>query len=160
VTHRFAGLGDVKLLKHRDTGKIRLLMRRDKTLKIAANHLVIDDGKGTYNLKEHPSSDRSWQYCAQDFSEGETSLTTFAIRFGSADGVLGLSKISRAAKDTSPTNSSPVHWVNWTSRCVCVRVSGANTFKAKFEECQAENQGTGEGGDGSGGEEEEDDDDL
>ena len=60
-------------------------MRREKTLKIVANHLVIDDGKGTYNLKEHPSSDRSWTYTAQDFSDGETKLTTFAIRFANAD---------------------------------------------------------------------------
>lgn len=60
-------------------------MRREKTLKIVANHLVADDGKGTFALKEHPSSDRSWTYTAQDFSEGETKLTTFAIRFANAD---------------------------------------------------------------------------
>lgn len=61
-------------------------MRRDKTLKIVANHLVIDDGKGTFNLKEHPSSDKSWTYCAQDFSDGDAHQTTFAIRFANADG--------------------------------------------------------------------------
>ena len=75
----------MKLLKNRDTGKIRLLMRREKTLKICANHLVADDEKGTFKLKDHPSSDRSWTYTAQDFSEGETQLTTFAIRFANAD---------------------------------------------------------------------------
>lgn len=32
------GTGDVKLLKHKEKGTIRLLMRRDKTLKICANH--------------------------------------------------------------------------------------------------------------------------
>ncbi|KAF3850585.1 hypothetical protein F7725_012357, partial [Dissostichus mawsoni] len=32
------GTGDVKLLKHREKGTIRLLMRRDRTLKICANH--------------------------------------------------------------------------------------------------------------------------
>ncbi|KAI2596750.1 RANBP1 isoform 10, partial [Pan troglodytes] len=32
------GTGDVKLLKHKEKGAIRLLMRRDKTLKICANH--------------------------------------------------------------------------------------------------------------------------
>ena len=32
------GTGDVKLLKHKESGKIRLLMRRDKTHKICANH--------------------------------------------------------------------------------------------------------------------------
>ena len=32
------GTGEIKLLKHKETGKIRVLMRRDKTLKICANH--------------------------------------------------------------------------------------------------------------------------
>ena len=32
------GTGDVKLLKHKEKGTIRLLMRRDKTLNICANH--------------------------------------------------------------------------------------------------------------------------
>lgn len=32
------GTGDVRFLKHKETGKVRLLMRRDKTLKICANH--------------------------------------------------------------------------------------------------------------------------
>ena len=32
------GTGDVKFLKHREKGKIRLLMRREKTLKVCANH--------------------------------------------------------------------------------------------------------------------------
>ena len=33
------GTGDVKFLEHNETKKIRILMRRDKTLKICANHL-------------------------------------------------------------------------------------------------------------------------
>lgn len=32
------GTGDVKLLKHKTTGMVRVLMRRDKTLKVCANH--------------------------------------------------------------------------------------------------------------------------
>lgn len=32
------GTGDVRLLKHRDNLKTRLVMRRDKTLKVCANH--------------------------------------------------------------------------------------------------------------------------
>uniref|UniRef100_A0A2K5QFD2 Ran-specific GTPase-activating protein n=1 Tax=Cebus imitator TaxID=2715852 RepID=A0A2K5QFD2_CEBIM len=34
------GTGDVKLLKHKEKGTIRLLMRRDKTLKICAKHYI------------------------------------------------------------------------------------------------------------------------
>lgn len=32
------GTGDVRLLQHAETKKIRLVMRRDKTLKVCANH--------------------------------------------------------------------------------------------------------------------------
>ena len=32
------GIGDVKLLKHKKKGTVRVLMRRDKTLKICLNH--------------------------------------------------------------------------------------------------------------------------
>ncbi|KAF2306413.1 hypothetical protein GH714_017783 [Hevea brasiliensis] len=33
------GVGNVKLLKHKESGKVRLVMRQSKTLKICANHL-------------------------------------------------------------------------------------------------------------------------
>ena len=33
------GTGDVRLLQHAESKKIRLVMRRDKTLKVCANHL-------------------------------------------------------------------------------------------------------------------------
>lgn len=32
------GTGDVKFLKHKESQKTRLVMRRDKTLKVCANH--------------------------------------------------------------------------------------------------------------------------
>lgn len=32
------GTGDVRLLKHKENGKTRIVMRRDKTLKVCANH--------------------------------------------------------------------------------------------------------------------------
>ena len=33
------GLGVVKLLRHKENRKVRLLMRQEKTLKIRANHI-------------------------------------------------------------------------------------------------------------------------
>lgn len=33
------GTGELKMLQHKATKKIRVVMRRDKTLKICANHL-------------------------------------------------------------------------------------------------------------------------
>ena len=39
------GTGDVRLLKHNDNGKTRLVMRRDKTLKVCANHYGTFQGR-------------------------------------------------------------------------------------------------------------------
>lgn len=44
------GTGDVRLLKHTENGKSRLVMRRDKTLKVCANHY----GQWEWNEKQHP----------------------------------------------------------------------------------------------------------
>lgn len=37
------GTGDVRLLKHKENQKTRLVMRRDKTLKVCANHYSMSD---------------------------------------------------------------------------------------------------------------------
>ncbi|GMM32501.1 Ran GTPase-binding protein [Martiniozyma asiatica (nom. inval.)] len=72
------GTGDVKFLKHKESGKVRILMRRDKTLKVCANHIVSPE----YTLKENMGSDRSWVYnVTADVSDGEAEAATLAIRF-------------------------------------------------------------------------------
>ncbi|GMG55600.1 unnamed protein product [Ambrosiozyma monospora] len=76
------GTGDVKFLKHKETGKVRLLMRRDKTLKVCANHIVAPE----YTLKPNVGSDRSWVYSVTaDVSEGAPEAQTLAIRFGNKE---------------------------------------------------------------------------
>lgn len=76
------GTGDVKFLKHKVTGKVRVLMRRDKTLKICANHYVSPEYKLTPNI----GSERSWVYqVASDTSDGEPEAQTLAIRFGNKE---------------------------------------------------------------------------
>ncbi|SCW00669.1 LAFE_0C09318g1_1 [Lachancea fermentati] len=76
------GTGDVKFLQNKETTKVRLLMRRDKTLKVCANHFISPD----YVLKPNVGSDRSWVYsCTADVAEGEPEAFTFAIRFGSKE---------------------------------------------------------------------------
>lgn len=76
------GTGDVKFLKHKKTEKTRIVMRRDKTLKICANHLIAPE----YQLKPNIGSDRSWVYTVTaDVSEGEPEAQTLAIRFGNKE---------------------------------------------------------------------------
>jgi len=76
------GTGDVKFLKQQETGKIRLLMRREKTLKVCANHYILPD----FKLQPNVGSDRSWVWtCPSDFSEEGAKAEVFAIRFANAD---------------------------------------------------------------------------
>ncbi|KAA8906508.1 RanBP1 domain-containing protein [Sphaerosporella brunnea] len=76
------GTGDVKLLKHKENGKTRLVMRRDKTLKVCANHYVVPNMK----LSPNVGSDRSWVWnTSADVSEGTPEPQTLAIRFANAE---------------------------------------------------------------------------
>eukprot|EP01103_Thecamoeba_quadrilineata_P001194 TRINITY_DN11055_c0_g1_i1.p1 TRINITY_DN11055_c0_g1~~TRINITY_DN11055_c0_g1_i1.p1 ORF type:complete len:174 (+),score=50.65 TRINITY_DN11055_c0_g1_i1:58-579(+) len=75
------GTGDVKFMKHKETGKIRLLMRRDKVFKICANHYILP----YMQLKPNVGSDRSWVWHCKDFSEEEATDETLAIRLANSE---------------------------------------------------------------------------
>ncbi|KAI0750832.1 RanBP1 domain-containing protein [Daedaleopsis nitida] len=76
------GTGDVRLLQHKETKKIRLVMRRDKTLKVCANHAITHDMR----LQPNIGSDRSWVWkVAADYSENPPTSETLAIRFANAE---------------------------------------------------------------------------
>ncbi|KAK1357129.1 ran-binding protein 1-like [Heracleum sosnowskyi] len=75
------GAGTVKFLKHKETGKVRLVMRQSKTLKICANHLVVP----TMTVHEHAGNEKSCVWHATDFADGELKDELFCIRFGSIE---------------------------------------------------------------------------
>ncbi|KAF9921626.1 single stranded nucleic acid binding protein [Linnemannia zychae] len=76
------GTGDVRFLKHKDSGKIRLLMRRDQTHKICANHYITSDMTLTPNV----GSDRSWVWNVHaDSSDDSEGPQTLAIRLANSD---------------------------------------------------------------------------
>jgi len=76
------GTGEVKFLKHKKSNKIRLLMRREKTLKVCANHYISPE----FKLQENVGSDRSWVWtCPADFSEESQTEEVFAIRFANSE---------------------------------------------------------------------------
>ena len=75
------GVGDIKL-KNRQTGKMRVLMRRAQVLKICANHQITSDMK----LQPNAGSHRSWVWSTMaDFSEHECKVERFAVKFKSED---------------------------------------------------------------------------
>ena len=88
------GLGDIKLLKHRQNKKLRLVMRRDQILKLCLNHAVTSD------LEVSAKDDKTWMWSAADYSEGEIEYSQFACRFKTPE-VAGEFKaaIERAQKD-------------------------------------------------------------
>ncbi|KAH9634135.1 hypothetical protein HF086_001337 [Spodoptera exigua] len=73
------GKGIVKILKHKDTGKLRVVMRREQVLKICLNHALTSEI--IYNVKD----EKSWQFVVNDFSEGELNLEHFCLRFKSKE---------------------------------------------------------------------------
>lgn len=77
------GVGNAKLLQHKETKKIRFLLRQEKTLKIVANHYVIQ--KDSFcKLTPNSGSNKIWVWTVQDFSE-EQKLEQFALKFGQAE---------------------------------------------------------------------------
>ncbi|OIW01427.1 hypothetical protein TanjilG_25723 [Lupinus angustifolius] len=75
------GAGTVKFLKHKVTGKVRLLMRQSKTLKICANHLLVP----AMTVQEHAGNEKSCVWHARDFADGELKDEFFCIRFASIE---------------------------------------------------------------------------
>jgi len=78
------GLGDAKLLRHKDTGKIRFLLRQEKTLKIVANHYVLQ-AEDFCRLVPNVSSDKIWVWTVNDFADDELKLQQFALKFGQVE---------------------------------------------------------------------------
>ncbi|KAA0716189.1 E3 SUMO-protein ligase [Triplophysa tibetana] len=75
------GLGSIKILKHKSSGKVRLLMRREQVLKICANHYITAD----MVLKPNAGSDKSWVWYAMDYADEMPRTEQLAIRFKTAD---------------------------------------------------------------------------
>jgi Ran-binding protein 1 len=75
------GVGQAKLLKHKESSRIRFLMRQDKTLKIRANHVVMPGTK----VQEHTGSEKAMVFSCVDFADEVQRPELFCIRFASAE---------------------------------------------------------------------------
>lgn len=76
------GVGDIKLLRHRANNRVRVVMRRDKTHKICANHYVAP----WMELKPNCNSDKAWVYSvAADYADEFIQPQLLAIRFGNPE---------------------------------------------------------------------------
>ncbi|NXH21299.1 RBP2 ligase, partial [Bucco capensis] len=71
------GVGNLKILKNEDNGKVRILMRREQVLKVCANHWITT----IMNLKQLSGSDKAWMWMANDFSDGDAKMEHLAAKF-------------------------------------------------------------------------------
>jgi len=76
------GIGEIKILKHKESQQQRLLMRQEKTMKIIVNALVDPRIVMTQNV----GSDRAWVWSCFDYSGGEELIEeVFSLKFANAD---------------------------------------------------------------------------
>jgi RanBP1 domain len=69
-------------------------MRSEQVLKICCNHIITD----SLALKPLQSSDRTWTWTAQDFSEGRLTQETVALKFQTLEQAQKFKKIFEEAQ--------------------------------------------------------------
>ncbi len=68
----------MKIMKHRESGKVRLIMRRDQTLKLCCNHYITPD----MSLVQFTGAGNAWAWSTpSDLSDNEPKPEKLAIRF-------------------------------------------------------------------------------
>jgi Ran-binding protein 1 len=76
------GTGDVKILLDEENFAARIIMRRDKTLKVCANHTILP----WMDLKPNCGNTKSWVWkTLADHADEEAKQETLAIRFGTEE---------------------------------------------------------------------------
>lgn len=78
------GLGEARLMKDKATGRVRFLLRQEKTGKVVANHYVLDHSLYC-DLRPNATSDKIWVWSAQDYAEGQLEVERLALKFGSSE---------------------------------------------------------------------------
>lgn len=95
------GLGEMKLLKHNTTGKVRVLMRREQVHKVCANHIITPE----MEISPMKNETKAYIWVANDFAEETVVLEKFCIRFKTADIAKHFYEIFEKARQESETAS-------------------------------------------------------
>ncbi|XP_060089748.1 E3 SUMO-protein ligase RanBP2-like isoform X1 [Heteronotia binoei] len=97
------GVGNVKILRHKITGKIRLLMRREQVLKICANHYISPE----MTLTPNAGSDKSFVWHALDYADELPKPEQLAIRFKTPEeAMMFKSKFQEAQKSLKDSGAN------------------------------------------------------
>ncbi|CAN7996944.1 unnamed protein product [Ixodes hexagonus] len=98
------GVGQLKILRHGDTGACRVLMRRDQVLKLCANHRIMPEMK----LGPLATGDRAWSWFAKDYSEGELNSEQLAVRFKTREQAEHFRQVFDRCRDEAAQAPPPV----------------------------------------------------
>lgn len=73
------GVGEMKIMKHKTKGTVRIVMRRDKTYKLCANHAITEK----MEIKHHMGNEKAliWN-TPSDYADGEPKPEMLCVRFG------------------------------------------------------------------------------
>jgi hypothetical protein len=77
------GVGNAKLMRHKETKKIRMIMRQEKTLKPIANFNVAEDPLCV--LLPMNNNDKAYCWSCYDCSDEESAVEKLALRLKDAD---------------------------------------------------------------------------
>ncbi|CAH1780693.1 unnamed protein product [Owenia fusiformis] len=99
------GIGDIKILQHKLLKKSRVLMRREKILKICCNHRITE----TLELTPMSKADgKGLVWSTMDYSEGEPKREIFGVKFKTAD----IATKFKDSFDKAKTNRSEIKSVD------------------------------------------------
>lgn len=71
------GVGEMKILKHRVSGKYRFLLRREQVHKIVCNMLLSPE----IEMRPLASSDKAWMWIGHNYVEENATMEKLAVRF-------------------------------------------------------------------------------
>ncbi len=95
------GIGDLKILQHYETKRVRLVMRRDQVLKLCANHWIAS----SMMLEPMKGAEKAWIWSAFDFAEGQGKVEQLAVRFKLPETANAFKEIFEEAKTALEKNT-------------------------------------------------------
>jgi E3 SUMO-protein ligase RanBP2 len=98
------GLGNISFLEHIETGRIRIIMRREQILKLCCNHNLTGDLK---LLPMEKANGKAYLWYAMDFTDGEPKPEQFCVRFKTKEIADEFAKIFRESNDKMKGFKSP-----------------------------------------------------
>ncbi|CAG9770754.1 unnamed protein product [Ceutorhynchus assimilis] len=95
------GTGELKILRHKEKSSFRVVMRRDKTLKVCLNHYVTP----MMDLKRSSNNEKAFIYSVlADYTFETTRSECFALKFATVDNAMHFKSSFEKAKEILKTD--------------------------------------------------------